>query len=89
MWANLEMEGHVPEPSLPDHKIILFDLKGSTLQQVPKRNPRGTDWESYGRHASSNLGNVARQGMISGMELLEPPRERSEHMYSGSVPQQL
>jgi ribonuclease HI len=70
-WCGLISKWRVsPEPSLSDHKIILFDLKGSTLQQVPKRNPRGTDWESYGRHASSNLGNVARQGMISGMELL-------------------
>ena len=46
-WCGLISKWRVsPEPSLSDHKIILFDLKGSTLQQVPKRNPRGTDWES-------------------------------------------
>lgn len=68
-WCGLISKWRVsPEPSLSDHKIILFTLNATTLQQAPRRNPRKTDWESYEKRISGNFSHISRLGMIVGAE---------------------
>lgn len=70
-WCGLITKWRVsPEISLSDHKIILFTLKASTLQQAPRRNPRSTNWETFDAKVSENFSNISRQGKIVSREQL-------------------
>ena len=42
------------EPSLSDHRYIIFKLKGS-VPKHPFRNPRGTNWDSFREDLRSRL----------------------------------
>ena len=71
-WCGLISKWRVsPEPSLSDHKIILFNLKATTLQQAARRNPRKTHWETFDTKLSENLSNISRQGRMQSSEQLD------------------
>lgn len=68
-WCGLITKWRVsPEPSLSDHKIILFTLEATTLQQAPRRNPRKTDWECFEKEISDNFSCISRLGLLVGVE---------------------
>ncbi|XP_030748266.1 uncharacterized protein LOC115876587 [Sitophilus oryzae] len=46
------------EPSLSDHRIIEFKLRGIILQTEIRRNPRKTDWELYHTNLVDNLDQI-------------------------------
>lgn len=58
------------EPSMSDHRIIRFDIEGSTLGKRSYRNPRKTNWENYLHHLSNNLSHIGIKSRVkNNMEL--------------------
>jgi len=54
--SNLVTEWHVSsEPSCSDHRHICFNVGESREEQVARRNPRNTDWDTYQKDLANNL----------------------------------
>jgi hypothetical protein len=57
LLENIESWEVSNEPSLSDHRHILFTLRGSLLVRLV-RNPRGTDWGSFREELKEVLSRV-------------------------------
>ena len=56
MIENLTQNWQVSsEPSMSDHRIIRFDLGITPKTQIPRRNPRKTNWDKYINLLEENL----------------------------------
>ena len=56
MIENLTQNWQVSsEPSMSDHRIIRFDLGITPKIQIPRRNPRKTNWDKYINLLEENL----------------------------------
>lgn len=57
------------EPSLSDHRAIVFELKDITPSPVWLRNPRSTNWELFNHSVGLKMGDINHSPMTSPGEL--------------------